>query len=87
MPPGPSFFQALPAYFGGKRRLCPLIFALLGDVLRREAWREATFVDPFCGGGAVALYAKAQGFDVTASDLAERGAVMARALIANSSTG
>ena len=37
-----------------------------------------------CGGGAVALWAKAQGFAVVAGDAAERGAVVARALIANS---
>ena len=37
-----------------------------------------------CGGGAVALGAKAQGFSVVAGDAAERGAVVARALIANS---
>lgn len=79
----PDFFHALPAYFGGKRRLAGLIFALIADVLPRERWRESTFCDPFCGGGAPALYAKAQGFEVLASDLAERGAVVARALIEN----
>lgn len=39
-----------------------------------------------CGGGAIALYAKALGFEVVASDLAERGALVGRAVIANSST-
>jgi D12 class N6 adenine-specific DNA methyltransferase len=81
----PMFFNALPAYFGGKRRLCPLIFALLAEFLPRERWADSAFLDPFCGAGAVALYAKVPGFHVTASDLAERGAVTARALIANSS--
>ena len=38
-----------------------------------------------CGGGAVALAAKAQGFEVYASDRARRGAIVAAALIANSS--
>jgi len=78
-------FGALPAYLGGKRRLCPLIFSLLSESLPRECWSASTLLDPFCGGGAVALYAKAQGLRVVASDAAERSAVVARALIANSS--
>ena len=81
----PGFFQALPAYLGGKRRLCNLIFAELAAELPREQWAATTFLDPFCGGGAVALFAKAQGFEVVASDAAERAAVVARALVANSS--
>lgn len=80
----PSFYQALPAYLGGKRRLAPLIFAQLAEVLPRAEWPGSTFLDPFCGGGAVALTAKALGFDVVASDLAARGAVTARALVENS---
>ncbi len=79
-------FSALPAYLGGKRRLCPLIFSLLSDSLPRGRWSESVLLDPFCGGGAVALYAKAQGLRVVASDAAERSAVVARALIANNST-
>lgn len=82
----PSFFRALPAYLGGKRRLCPLIFSLSAEQLPRRQWPESTLLDPFSSGGAVALYAKAQGFFVVASDLAERAAIVARALIANSST-
>ena len=81
---GPEFFRALPAYLGGKRRLCPLIFALIGEHLRRGQWRNNTLLDPFCGGGSIALFAKAQGFHVIASDAAERAAIVARALIANS---
>ena len=42
-------------------------------------------LDPFSGGGAVALFAKAQGFSVVASDIAERAAVVTRAVVANSS--
>ena len=80
----PTFTRALPAYLGGKRRLAPLIFAELATVLPPRAWSEATLLDPMCGGGAVALWAKAQGFSVVAGDAAERGAVVARALIANS---
>ncbi len=84
--PQPSFFRALPAYLGGKRRLCPLIFSLIAEQLPRRQWPDSTLLDPFSGGGAVALYAKAQGFKVVASDLAERAAIVARALVANSST-
>ena len=80
----PTFSRALPAYLGGKRRLAPLIFAELAAVLPPSAWSESTLLDPMCGGGAVALWAKAQGFAVEAGDAAERGAVVARALIANS---
>ncbi|MEI6665931.1 MAG: DNA adenine methylase [Chloroflexota bacterium] len=79
-----AFLQALPAYLGGKRRLAPLIFATLAEVLPRAQWAGSTLLDPMCGGGAISLYAKAQGFSVIASDLAERGALTARALIANS---
>ena len=82
----PRFFGALPPYLGGKRRLCPLIFSLIAEQLPRRQWPDSTLLDPFSGGGAVALYAKGQGFRVVASDLAERGAIVARALVANSST-
>ena len=81
----PTFFRGLPAYLGGKRRFCPLLFSLLAEHLPRADWQARRFLDPFSGGGAVSLYAKAQGFEVWASDLAERAAVVCRALIANSS--
>jgi hypothetical protein len=80
----PSFLAALPAYLGGKRRLCPVLFALLGEAIEHERWRRMTFVDPFLGGGSVSLYAKALGFRVIANDLAFRSAVIGRALITNS---
>lgn len=83
--PQPRFFRALPAYLGGKRRLCPLIFSLISEQLPRGEWPANTLLDPFSGGGAVALYAKAQGFHTVASDQAERAAVVARALVANCS--
>lgn len=75
---------ALPPYLGSKRRLAPLIFALLAEELPRSAWSDARLSDPFCGGGDVSLYAKAQGFHVIASDHAARSAIVAQALIANS---
>ena len=83
MPYHPTFLRALPPYLGAKRRLCPLIFAALAQVLPRQEWHHATFLDPMYGGGAVVLSAKAHGFHTTASDLAERGAIVASALIAN----
>ncbi len=79
-------FQALPPYLGGKRRLTALIFAILHDLVPLPEWPTLTFLDPMCGGGAVALASKAMGFDVTASDSSQRGATIAHALIANSTT-
>ncbi len=78
-------FRSLPAYLGGKRRLTPLIFALLSQAVPRARWRDLTFVDPFLGGGSVSLFAKAQGFSVVCNDLALRSAAIGRALISNSS--
>lgn len=77
-------FDALPAYLGGKRRLAPVIFALLAARVPRLNWPQLTFVDAFLGGGSVSLFAKAQGFRVACNDLALRSAVIGRALIANS---
>ncbi|TET98123.1 MAG: hypothetical protein E3J29_03905 [Dehalococcoidia bacterium] len=82
---GPAFLHALPAYLGGKRQLCPVLFALLGEAIEHDRWHGMTFVDPFMGGGSVSLYAKAAGFRVLCNDLALRSAVVGRALIANSS--
>lgn len=81
----PIAYGALPAYLGGKRRLVGPILGLLAGVLPRSAWRGARLLDPMSGGGAFALGAKAAGFDVTASDLALRAVIPARALVANSS--
>jgi len=77
-------FNALPAYLGGKRRLCRLIFALLATSVPRERWPSLTLLDPFLGGGSVSLFAKAQGVRVACNDLALRSAVVGRALVANS---
>ena len=79
----PTFYSALLPYLGGKRRLAPLIFALLETNLPRETWGDRVFLDPMCGGGAVALTAKAHGFQVVASDIATRGWIAASGLIAN----
>ena len=82
-PTTPTFYDALLPYLGGKRRLAPLIFALLETTLPRESWGDHVLVDPMCGGGAVALTGKAHGFQVVASDIATRGWIAARGLIAN----
>ncbi|MCA9825354.1 MAG: DNA adenine methylase [Dehalococcoidia bacterium] len=79
-----SVFDGLPPYPGGKRRLIRLILALINDALPHECWRDATFVDPFFGGGAVSIAAKAAGFQVRAGDIAERSAIVGRGLVANS---
>ena len=79
------WFDALPAYLGGKRRLCRLIFALLATEVPRDRWPGLSLVDPFLGGGSVSLFAKAVGFRVLSSDIALRSAAIGRALIANSS--
>jgi hypothetical protein len=78
-------FNALPAYLGGKRKLAPVIFALLATRVSRSSWPQFTFVDAFLGGGSVSLFAKAQGFRVACNDLALRSAAIGRAVIANSS--
>ena len=52
-------FDALPPYLGGKRRLVPLILADLAAELPSAEWPGASFCDPMCGGGSVALAAKA----------------------------
>jgi len=79
-----GMFGALPPYLGGKRRLCPLIFREIDRVIPRRRWRELTLLDAFLGGGSVSLFAKAQGFRVVTTDIAERSMVIGRALIENS---
>ena len=77
--------NALPAYLGGKRRLAPVIFALLATRVSQSSWPQLTFVDPFLGGGSIGLLAKAYGFEVQCNDVAYRSALVGHALIANSS--
>lgn len=77
-------WSALPPYLGGKRRLCPLIFREIDRIVPRRRWRELTFLDAFLGGGSVSLYAKAQGFSVISTDIAERAIVIGCALVENS---
>ena len=79
-----SFWSALPPYLGGKRRLCSTFFREIDRLVPRHRWMDLTFLDGFLGGGSVSLYAKAQGFRVIATDIAERSIVVGDALIANS---
>ncbi len=78
-----SRFAALPAYFGGKRALCPVIFKEISRAIPRERWARTTLIDGFCGGGSVSLYAKAQGMRVISNDLADRSRVIMDSLIVN----
>lgn len=72
------YLRALPAYFGGKRRLLGPIFRPLPGPADAPV-----FVDPFMGGGSVALYAKARGYRVLCNDVALRSHIIGQALIEN----
>jgi len=76
-------YDALPPYFGGKRKLCPRIFREISRVYPTHAWPRLRLVDPFLGGGAVTLYAKARGLGVLCGDLAERSVIVGKALVEN----
>lgn len=76
-----KMYDALPPYFGGKRKLNPTIFSFAPSPA--EAPR---FVDAFIGGGSVSLYAKARGYQVFNNDLGQRSAIIGRALIENNKT-
>ena len=73
-----SKFQALPSYFGGKRKLVKHIFKPIKKT-------EGIFIDAFLGGGSVSLYAKAKGYKVISNDIAFRSVIIGRAIIANNS--
>jgi len=80
-----QYLHALPPCPGGKRRLLPGIFGVIKSVCPQTSWPTLTFADPFLGGGAVALAAKAFGFRlVVANDLATRSVIVGRALLENS---
>jgi len=70
-------FEALPGYFGGKRRL-------VNDIFKHADKKEGVFIDAFLGGGSVSLWAKAKGYRVITNDIAERSCVVGRAIIQNS---
>jgi len=70
-------FEALPNYFGGKRRL-------IKDIFKHIKKKDGVFIDAFLGGGSVSLWAKAKGYKVIANDNAERSYVVGKALVENS---
>ena len=59
-----KMFDALLPYFGGKRKLCPVVFKRISKYIPRDTWQGKVFVDAFLGSAAVSLFAKAQGFRV-----------------------
>jgi 16S rRNA G966 N2-methylase RsmD len=73
-----SRLQALPPYFGGKRKLLGQIFKHLPPPAE-----ALVFVDAFLGGGSVSLFAKARGYRVLCNDVALRSYVVGKSLIEN----
>ncbi len=70
-------YEALPSYFGGKRKLARKILSYAkGEV----------FIDAFLGGGSVSLLAKAKGYRVICNDIAERSRIVGKAIIENKNT-
>lgn len=79
-------FNALPPYFGGKRRLLPWIFNHLDTILPKSDWSNRVFLDAFAGGGSVSLYAKALGFKaLLTNDRSARSQIVFQALLLNQS--
>ncbi len=76
-------FSALPNYYGGKRRLVPVIFREIARIYPPRTWPGLTLLDPFMGAGSVSLYAKAQGFNVLANDYAWRCYQIGQGIIEN----
>jgi adenine-specific DNA methylase len=76
--------QALPSYFGGKRRLLSWIGQTLNKAVPVEHWKNLTFIDLFMGGAAVSQWAKAQGFQqVIANDISHRSQILAQGFLTN----
>ncbi|WP_162991156.1 DNA adenine methylase [Biomaibacter acetigenes] len=72
------FFDALPAYYGDKRKLVKAIFKVAPP-----ASQAPTFADAFLGGGAVSVMAKALGYRVLCNDIAQRSYIVGKALVEN----
>ena len=70
--------QALPPYFGGKRKLLGHIFKNLPGPSEAPV-----FIDAFLGGGSVSLFAKARGYRVVCNDIAQRSHIVGQALVEN----
>ncbi len=70
-------FEALPNYFGGKRKL-------VKDIFKHIQKKDGVFIDAFLGGGSVSLWAKAKGYKVICNDIAERSYITGKVFIENS---
>lgn len=83
----PSYFNALPPYMGGKRKLLGWIFGHLSQCMPVSQWQSLSFADAFAGGGSVSLFAKAQGFQkILANDWSARSQLVIQGLLKNSNT-
>lgn len=74
---------ALPPYFGGKRKLAPMI----GRYLRDAGYGPECglpLLDGFTGGGATAMYFKRLGYETHTNDISFRSHLLGQALIENS---
>jgi len=80
------FFDALPPYLGGKRRLLGPIFKEVAKHLDPIHWKQSSFVDGFMGGGSVSIYAKSQFKTVRSNDLSDRSTTIANAVLVNDNT-
>ncbi len=79
-------FNALPPYFGGKRRLLPWIFKALAGHIPKSDWDKYTFLEAFTGAGSVSLYAKALGFkEIYVNDWSDRSQIVIDGLLCNQS--
>ncbi len=74
-----GFFDALIPMPGGKRLLVGWILS----AILAFSQKPLRVADPFLGGGAVSLALKARGYQVLASDIAERSRLAGRALVEN----
>lgn len=75
--------QALPPYFGGKRKLVPFIARVMSEAGYGPEC-GLPLLDGFTGGGATATYYKLLGYETHTNDLARRSNMLATALIQNS---
>jgi adenine-specific DNA methylase len=76
--------QALPSYFGSKRRLLPWIGTTLVQAYPQSTWHDLTFIDLFMGGASVSVWAKAQGFkQVISNDCSLRSQILAKGFLTN----
>ena len=83
-----KIYQALPPYFGGKRRLLPWIKKHLSAVIPQHRWSNLVFLDAFAGGGSVSLFAKLHGFkQVLSNDVSSRSQIILEGLLTNPGQG